>query len=169
MSWLQIASAAFPTLHPQILLAEQPDVKASVTALQSGAKDYLPLPATTSDLMAAVERATAYSVRKPVRARETVEMIGSSEIMNTLRQRIAKVGRQIHCAYTRSVGYRQGTCCTRHTRGFVGQCALDHAQLRHGSANLIEAELFDWLPMKNRRSGTTGWSKNKASGGTLFG
>ena len=79
-------------IAPLILLAEQPNVRASVAALQSGAKDYLPLPTTTSDLMAAIERATAYGVRRPVKARETVEMIGSSEIMNTLRQRIAKVG-----------------------------------------------------------------------------
>ena len=93
VDWLvadQVASVS--NVAPLILLAEDPQVKASVTALQAGAKDYLPLPASTSDLMAAIERATAYSVRKPVRVAEPVEMIGSSEIMNTLRQRIAKVG-----------------------------------------------------------------------------
>ena len=79
-------------LAPTILLSATPSVKASVAALQTGAKDYLALPASSSDLMAAIERATAYSVRKPVVASEPVEMLGSSEIMDTLRQRIAKIG-----------------------------------------------------------------------------
>ena len=83
------------SLAPTILLSENPSVKASVTALQTGAKDYLALPASPSDLMAAIERATAYSVRKPVVESEPVEMIGSSEIMDTLRQRIAKIGPRI--------------------------------------------------------------------------
>ena len=82
---------AVASLAPTILLSANPSVKASVTALQAGAKDYLALPASSSDLMAAIERATAYSVRKPVVDSEPVEMIGSSEIMDTLRQRIAKI------------------------------------------------------------------------------
>jgi len=48
---------------PVILLSDQPTIKASVAALQAGAKDYLSLPVSTGDLMAAIERATAYSVR----------------------------------------------------------------------------------------------------------
>ena len=83
---------AVASLAPTVLLSANPSVKASVTALQAGAKDYLALPASSSDLMAAIERATAYSVRKPVVDSEPVEMIGSSEIMDTLRQRIAKIG-----------------------------------------------------------------------------
>ena len=83
---------AVASFAPTILLSANPSVKASVTALQAGAKDYLALPASSSDLMAAIERATAYSVRKPVVDSEPVEMIGSSEIMDTLRQRIAKIG-----------------------------------------------------------------------------
>ena len=78
--------------RPIILLSNSPTVKASVAALQSGAKYDLALPASTGDLMAAIERATAYSVRKPITVVEPIEMIGSSEVMNTLRQRIAKVG-----------------------------------------------------------------------------
>ena len=156
-------------IAPLILLAEKPDVKASVTALQSGAKDYLPLPATTSDLMAAIERATAYSVRKPVKARETVEMIGSSEIMNTLRQRIAKVG---PTDSTVLILGQSGTGKELVARGIHAASNRSHAPLitlncATVPANLIEAELFGLAAYENRQRETTGLVE-AASGGTLF-
>ena len=124
------------SLAPTILLSENPSVKASVTALQTGAKDYLALPASPSDLMAAIERATAYSVRKPVVESEPVEMIGSSEIMDTLRQRIAK--NRAHGFYRAdpwTIWHRQGTCRTRHSRSQQPvPRAAHHTQLRDRSS-----------------------------------
>ena len=146
LDWLvahQVASVS--NIAPLILLAEDPQVKASVTALQAGAKDYLPLPASTSDLMAAIERATAYSVRKPVRVAEPVEMIGSSEIMNTLRQRIAKVG---PTDSTVLILGQSGTGKELVARGIHAASNRSHAPMitlncATVPANLIEAEL--WL------------------------
>jgi two-component system response regulator HydG len=156
-------------LAPLILLAEAPEVKASVTALQAGAKDYLPLPASTSDLMAAIERATAYSVRKPVRVSEPVEMIGSSEIMNTLRQRIAKVG---PTDSTVLILGQSGTGKELVARGIHAASNRSHAPLitlncATVPANLIEAELFGLAAYENRQHETTGLVE-AASGGTLF-
>ena len=156
-------------LAPLILLAEAPEVKASVTALQAGAKDYLPLPASTSDLMAAIERATAYSVRKPVRVSEPVEMIGSSEIMNTLRQRIARVG---PTDSTVLILGQSGTGKELVARGIHAASNRSHAPLitlncATVPANLIEAELFGLAAYENRQHETTGLVE-AASGGTLF-
>lgn len=156
-------------LAPLILLAEAPEVKASVTALQAGAKDYLPLPASTSDLMAAIERATAYSVRKPVRVSEPVEMIGSSEIMNKLRQRIAKVG---PTDSTVLILGQSGTGKELVARGIHAASNRSHAPLitlncATVPANLIEAELFGLAAYENRQHETTGLVE-AASGGTLF-
>ena len=156
-------------LAPLILLAEAPEVKASVTALQAGAKDYLPLPASTSDLMAAIERATAYSVRKPVRVSEPVEMIGSSEIMNTLRQRIAKVG---PTDSTVLILGQSGTGKELVARGIHAASNRSHAPLitlncATVPANLIEAELFGLAAYENRQHEPTGLVE-AASGGTLF-
>ena len=156
-------------IAPLILLAEQPNVRASVAALQSGAKDYLPLPTTTSDLMAAIERATAYGVRRPVKARETVEMIGSSEIMNTLRQRIAKVG---PTDSTVLILGQSGTGKELVARGIHAASNRSHAPLitlncATVPANLIEAELFGLAAYENRQRETTGLVE-AASGGTLF-
>ena len=156
-------------IAPLILLAEQPNVRASVAALQAGAKDYLPLPTTTSDLMAAIERATAYGVRRPVRARETVEMIGSSEIMNTLRQRIAKVG---PTDSTVLILGQSGTGKELVARGIHAASNRSHAPLitlncATVPANLIEAELFGLAAYENRQRETTGLVE-AASGGTLF-
>jgi DNA-binding NtrC family response regulator len=156
-------------LAPLILLAEAPEVKASVTALQAGAKDYLPLPASTSDLMAAIERATAYSVRKPVKISEPVEMIGSSEIMNTLRQRIAKVG---PTDSTVLILGQSGTGKELVARGIHAASNRSHAPLitlncATVPANLIEAELFGLAAYENQQHETTGLVE-AASGGTLF-
>ena len=156
-------------IAPLILLAEQPNVRASVAALQAGAKDYLPLPTTTSDLMAAIERATAYGVRRPVKARETVEMIGSSEIMNTLRQRIAKVG---PTDSTVLILGQSGTGKELVARGIHAASNRSHAPLitlncATVPANLIEAELFGLAAYENRQRETTGLVE-AASGGTLF-
>ena len=156
-------------IAPLILLAEQPNVRASVAALQSGAKDYLPLPTTTSDLMAAIERATAYGVRRPVKARENVEMIGSSEIMNTLRQRIAKVG---PTDSTVLILGQSGTGKELVARGIHAASNRSHAPLitlncATVPANLIEAELFGLAAYENRQRETTGLVE-AASGGTLF-
>mgnify|MGYP005675841133 FL=1 len=170
VDWLvadQVASVS--NVAPLILLAEDPQVKASVTALQAGAKDYLPLPASTSDLMAAIERATAYSVRKPVRVAEPVEMIGSSEIMNTLRQRIAKVG---PTDSTVLILGQSGTGKELVARGIHAASNRSHAPLitlncATVPANLIEAELFGLAAYENRQRETTGLVE-AASGGTLF-
>ena len=146
------------SLAPTILLSENPSVKASVTALQTGAKDYLALPASPSDLMAAIERATAYSVRKPVVESEPVEMIGSSEIMDTLRQRIAKIG---PTDSTVLILGQSGTGKELVARGIHAASNRSHAPLitlncATVPANLIESELFGLAAYENRHRESTG-------------
>ena len=154
---------------PLIVLSSEPSVKASVAALQNGAKDYLALPASTSDLMAAIERATSYSVRKPVSVIEPVEMIGSSEVMDTLRQRIAKVG---PTDSTVLILGQSGTGKELVARGIHAASNRSHAPLitlncATVPANLIEAELFGLAAYENRQQESIGLVE-AASGGTLF-
>ena len=154
---------------PLIVLSPEPSVKASVTALQNGAKDYLALPASISDLMAAIERVTAYSVRRPVNVSETVEMIGSSEVMNTLRQRIAKVG---PTDSTVLILGQSGTGKELVARGIHAASNRSYAPLitlncATVPANLIEAELFGLAAYENRQQESIGLVE-AASGGTLF-
>ena len=160
---------AVASLAPTILLSANPSVKASVTALQAGAKDYLALPASSSDLMAAIERATAYSVRKPVVDSEPVEMIGSSEIMDTLRQRIAKIG---PTDSTVLILGQSGTGKELVARGIHAASNRSHAPLitlncATVPANLIESELFGLAAYENRQQESIGLVE-AASGGTLF-
>ena len=160
---------AVASLAPTILLSANPSVKASVTALQAGAKDYLTLPASSSDLMAAIERATAYSVRKPVVDSEPVEMIGSSEIMDTLRQRIAKIG---PTDSTVLILGQSGTGKELVARGIHAASNRSHAPLitlncATVPANLIESELFGLAAYENRQQESIGLVE-AASGGTLF-
>ena len=155
--------------RPIILLSNSPTVKASVAALQSGAKDYLALPVSTGDLMAAIERATAYSVRKPITVVEPIEMIGSSEVMNTLRQRIAKVG---PTDSTVLILGQSGTGKELVARGIHAASHRSHAPLITLNCatvppSLIESELFGLAAYENRPQESIGLVE-AASGGTLF-
>lgn len=154
---------------PVILLSDCPTVKASVAFLQAGAKDYLALPVSTGDLMAAIERATAYSVRKPITVTKPIEMIGSSEVMNTLRQRIAKVG---PTDSTVLILGQSGTGKELVARGIHAASNRSHAPLitlncATVPANLIESELFGLAAYENRPQESIGLVE-AASGGTLF-
>lgn len=157
------------TIAPVVLLAPNPSVKASVAALQAGAKDYLALPTPIGDIMAAIERATAYSVRRPITVSAPVEMIGSSEIMNTLRQRIAKIG---PTDSTVLILGQSGTGKELVARGIHAASNRSHAPLitlncATVPANLIESELFGLAAYENRPQESIGLVE-AASGGTLF-
>ena len=157
------------TIAPVVLLAPNPSVKASVAALQAGAKDYLALPTPIGDIMAAIERATAYSVRQPITVSEPVEMIGSSEIMTTLRQRIARIG---PTDSTVLILGQSGTGKELVARGIHAASNRSHAPLitlncATVPANLIESELFGLAAYENRPQESIGLVE-AASGGTLF-
>jgi len=161
--------ASLSAQRPIIMLSDNPTVKGSVAALQSGAKDYLALPVSTGDLMAAIERATAYSVRKPITVVEPIEMIGSSEVMNTLRQRIAKVG---PTESTVLILGQSGTGKELVARGIHAASNRSHAPLITLNCatvppNLIESELFGLAAYENRPQESIGLVE-AASGGTLF-
>ena len=154
---------------PVILLSDQPTIKASVAALQAGAKDYLSLPVSTGDLMAAIERATAYRVRKPITISEPVEMLGSSEVMNNLRKRIAKVGPTDSSVLILG---QSGTGKELVAKGIHAASNRSHAPLitlncATVPANLIESELFGLAAYENRPQESIGLVE-AASGGTLF-
>lgn len=156
-------------IAPVVLLAPNPSIKASVAALQAGAKDYLALPTPIGDIMAAIERATAYSVRQPITVSEPIEMIGSSEIMNTLRQRIAKIG---PTDSTVLILGQSGTGKELVARGIHAASNRSHAPLitlncATVPANLIESELFGLAAYENRAQESIGLVE-AASGGTLF-
>jgi len=156
-------------LSPVILLSEKPTVKASVAALQAGAKDYLALPVSTGDLMAAIERATAYNVRKPISVVEPIEMIGSSDVMNRLRQRIAKIG---PTDSTVLILGQSGTGKELVARGIHAASNRSHAPLITLNCatvppSLIESELFGLAAYENRPQESIGLVE-AASGGTLF-
>jgi DNA-binding NtrC family response regulator len=119
--------------------------------------------------MAAIERATAYSVRKPITVVEPIEMIGSSEVMNTLRQRIAKVG---PTDSTVLILGQSGTGKELVARGIHAASHRSHAPLITLNCatvppSLIESELFGLAAYENRPQESIGLVE-AASGGTLF-
>ena len=76
---------------PRIVLATQPSIQSAVAAIKLGASDYLPLPADTDEVMAAIETATiAGEAPGEARAMEFA-IIGDSEPMRELKARIQRV------------------------------------------------------------------------------
>ena len=165
---LENQASACETMPPVIVLAEDPSIKASVSLLQAGAKDYLSLPVKLRDLMASVERITA----KPLRPRNQntrVEMIGSSEIMKTLRQRIAKVGPTDSSVLILG---QSGTGKELVAKGIHAVSRRSHTPLitlncATVPTDLIEAELFGVQPYDSSQKAGRGLVE-AADGGTLF-
>ena len=75
-----------------IVLAAMPSIKESVRLLRAGATDYLALPTETGDLLASIERATTFRRGAKKTGLDRTEIIGSSEVMKSLRKRIDKIG-----------------------------------------------------------------------------
>lgn len=79
------------SLVPTIVLADNSSVPTAVACIRRGAADYLDLPVTSETLLAAIERATANTVYAQQQTLEQFPMIGSSPVMQTLKESIAKV------------------------------------------------------------------------------
>ena len=77
--------------HITIILSETPTVPAAVAAIKQGASDYLCLPMETQDLIAAIERAVQQPSPASSHSRTDVTMVGSSDIMQVLKEEIAKI------------------------------------------------------------------------------
>jgi DNA-binding NtrC family response regulator len=154
---------------PTIVLASGPSIKESVSMVQAGASDYLALPVEIGDLLAAIERITTYpSIQNNSEAGLT-EMIGSSEVMKTLRRRIIKVGPTDSSVLILG---QSGTGKELVAQGLHGASSRAHAPMivlncATVPQNLIEAELFGAEAYGDNQSGNRGLV-DAADGGTLF-
>ena len=161
--------ADFAHKMPTIVLASEPSIKESVSMVQAGASDYLALPVAIGDLLAAIERITTYpSIRNNSEAGVT-EMIGSSEVMKTLRRRIIKVGPTDSSVLILG---QSGTGKELVAQGLHGASSRAHAPMivlncATVPQNLIEAELFGAEAYGDNQSGNRGLVE-AADGGTLF-
>ena len=154
---------------PIIILASTPTIKESVTMLQSGATDYLAMPTETGDLLASIERATTHPKSAKVPVLDTAEMIGSSEVMKTLRRRISKVGPTDSSVLILG---QSGTGKELVAQGLHRSSGRAHAPMITLNCatvpqNLIEAELFGAEAYGDSQVGNRGLVE-AADGGTLF-
>jgi len=154
---------------PVIVLAAEPTIKESVSMLQAGAMDYLALPTETGDLLASIERATAYPKKSNTFALDQVEMVGSSEVMKTLRRRISKVGPTDSSVLILG---QSGTGKELVAQGLHASSDRAHAPMITLNCatvpqNLIEAELFGAEAYGDNKAGNRGLVE-AADGGTLF-
>ena len=144
-------------------------IPAAVSSIHRGARDYLVLPVEPTALVAAVERATASGVSRSSEAMDHFPMIGSSQVMQLIKEQISKV------APTESSVLILGQSGTG--KELVAR-ALHAASGRAGSPmitlncatipqNLIEAELFG-LAQYDTNQGTSRGLVEAANGGTLF-
>jgi DNA-binding NtrC family response regulator len=154
---------------PVVVLASNPTVEEAVGMLRTGAKDYLTLPTETGDLLAAIERTTSYPRSPRNSDLGLTEMIGSSEVMKTLRKRINKVGPTDSSVLILG---QSGTgkelvakglhACS--DRAHAPMITLNCATVPH---NLIETELFGAEAYDDNQTGNRGLVE-AADGGTLF-
>lgn len=152
-----------------IVLATQPAIDSAVSYLQAGAKDYLEVPAALGDLLASIERLVAYPTRRPTQFDEPIEMFGSSDIMNTLRARIAKVGPTDSAVLVLG---QSGTGKELVAKGIHAASMRSHAPLITLNCatvpdNLIETELFGIEPLSSAQKVGRGLVE-AADRGTLF-
>ena len=154
---------------PIIILASTPTIKESVSMLQSGAIDYLAMPTEIGDLLASVERATTHPKSAKAPSLDQVEMVGSSEVMKTLRRRISKVGPTDSSVLILG---QSGTGKELVAQGLHGSSDRAHAPMiilncATVPQNLIEAELFGAEAYGDNQVGNRGLVE-AADGGTLF-
>ena len=154
---------------PVIILASTPTIKESVSMLQSGAIDYLAMPTEIGDLLASIERATTLPKSAKVPGLDQVEMIGSSEVMKTLRRRISKVGPTDSSVLILG---QSGTGKELVAQGLHGSSDRAYAPMiilncATVPQNLIEAELFGAEAYGDNQVGNRGLVE-AADGGTLF-
>lgn len=161
--------ADFAHKMPTIVLASEPSIKESVSMVQAGASDYLALPVEIRDLLAAIERITTYPSIQNNSEASLTEMIGSSEVMKTLRRRIIKVGPTDSSVLILG---QSGTGKELVAQRLHGASSRAHAPMivlncATVPQNLIEAELFGAEAYGDNQSGNRGLV-DAAEGGTLF-
>ncbi|MBK89315.1 MAG: response regulator [Gammaproteobacteria bacterium] len=154
---------------PVIVLAPNGTIKDAVTAIQLGARDYLEHPITTDELLASIERACAYPPSQKSVAAHGMELIGSSENIQTLRKRIEKVGPSDSpiLILGQSGTGKELVARALHAASRRARAPMITINCATVPENLIETELFGIEPFGHAQSGGNGLVE-AAHGGTLF-
>ena len=154
---------------PVIVLAPNGTIKDAVTAIQLGARDYLEHPITTDELLASIERAYAYPPSQKSVAAHGMELIGSSENIQTLRKRIEKVGPSDSpiLILGQSGTGKELVARALHAASRRARAPMITINCATVPENLIETELFGIEPFGHAQSGGNGLVE-AAHGGTLF-
>ncbi len=163
----QLAQAA--DALPVIILSATPSVRAAVSCIKRGAADYLELPISDDELIAAIERATANVSLTQHNTLQQFPMIGSSQPMLDLKQKIAKVAPTTSTVLIlgQSGTGKELVARALHAgsdRASAPLISINCATVPH---NLIEAELFG-LEQFESQQGTHRGLVDAAEGGTLF-
>ena len=156
-------------IAPTIVLSESPTVAAAVSAIRSGAVDYLGWPLEVSDLNAAVEHGSVYATSAPVDTLSQFPLIGESPAMQMLREGIGKVGPTDSPVLILGESGTGKELVARavHASSSRGHTPLISINCATVPDNLIEAELFGIADRQGEDKRASGLVA-AANGGTLF-
>ena len=157
------------TAIPIIVMADNANIREAVTTIQRGAADYLPAPVEPGELVAAIERCAANTALLSRQTLEHFPMIGSSAVMQTLKESIAKAA---PTDSTVLILGPSGTGKELVARALHAASKRSHAPLISLNCatvpqNLIESELFG-LEQYETGQATYRGLVEAAEGGTLF-
>lgn len=154
---------------PVIVLALTGTIKEAVNAIQLGAKDYLEQPIKPDELLAAIERACAYAPNRKNVDSNGMELIGTSENIQTLRKRIEKVGPSDSpiLILGQSGTGKELVARALHAASRRARAPMITINCATVPEDLIETELFGIEPFGHSQSGGNGLVET-ANGGTLF-
>lgn len=154
---------------PVIVLADHADVADAVRSMHQGAKDYLQRPVNIDVLMAAIERACAYPAGGDTVSAAGMDLIGSSENIQTLRKRIEKVGPSDSPVLIlgQSGTGKELVARALHAASRRARAPMITLNCATVPENLIETELFGIEAFGTSQPGSNGLVE-AAAGGTLF-
>lgn len=144
-------------------------IPAAVSSIHRGARDYLELPVEPAALVAAVERATASGVSKSSEAMDHFPMIGSSHVMQLIKEQISKVAPTDSSVLILGQSGTGKELVARALHAASGRAGSPMITLNCATIpqNLIEAELFG-LAQYDTNQGTSRGLVEAANDGTLF-
>ncbi len=155
---------------PVILVAQEPDVRRAVQAMKRGARDYLCAPFDPDELAAAVERCVAERRDGERPTAGDFPMIGDSEPMQELYERIAKIGATDHPVLIRGESGTGKELVARALHSASPRARRPMISLNCATIppRIIESELFGYSPSDTHPESTRSGLLEAADGGTLF-
>lgn len=157
-------------LPPVILLSSDPDVREAVTAIKSGASDYLAWPCEPLELVAAIERAVAEDSRWEHSPRAACPILGDSPTMRGLLATIERIGPSDTTVLITGETGTGKTLIANALHAASPRAAAPFITLNCGSLppGMIETDLFGYGGADETSARSRPGLLEAADGGTLF-